>query len=178
MCVIIAGTALVSGCTSSTSRTASGQGSTGTPNLTSSTPSDSPSDTVTAPTDSASSTPSSTTRSTSAAPHSSGVALPADNCPTSQLQVRVLLASGAQQQEFAEITFTNTGTTECSLTGYPGVSMRRASAALGAPALPNTAVSASTVHLAPGATAQTMLTDFSSCQAPLSDTVRVYPPNS
>ncbi|MCU1658309.1 MAG: putative secreted protein [Pseudonocardiales bacterium] len=94
-----------------------------------------------------------------------------------QLTVRVLRGSAAQQQEFALITFTNKGTKACSLFGFPGVSLRRANALLGQPADRSPKTPPHTVKLAPGEQAETTITDFSSCQAPLSDTVRVYPPN-
>ena len=38
-------------------------------------------------------------------------------------------------------------------------------------------MTAHTVRLLPGEQAQAQITDFSSCQASLSDTVRIYPPN-
>jgi hypothetical protein len=91
--------------------------------------------------------------------------------------VRVLPSSGAQQQEFALITFTNSSRKACSLFGYPGVSLRLNDALLGAPAQRNPTATPTRVHLAPGAQAKSLLTDFSACQAPLSDSVRVYPPN-
>jgi hypothetical protein len=125
------------------------------------------------PTSSAVSTSPSATPTTA-----TGTPLPADNCPTSQLTVRVIIGSGAQQQEFAEVGFTNAGSAECSLTGYPSVTLLRGSTQLGQPATPDQTKPAGTVHLQPGDTAQALLTDFSSCNAPLSDTVRVSPPSS
>lgn len=100
-----------------------------------------------------------------------------DACSTSQLTVRVLRGSGAQQQEFALITFTNSSQVPCTLYGYPGVSLRLNGAAL-AQSAGRTGAALTTVRLAPGAQGQSMLTDYSACQAPLSDTVRVYPPNT
>ncbi len=124
--------------------------------------------------DSTSSAAPTTSPTTSIATPSPGV--PKDACTTAQLTVRVLRGSGAQQQEFALITFTNSGTSRCSLLGFPGVSLRRAGVLLGAPA-ERTPDQAHAVELAPGEQAESQVTDFSSCNAPLSDTMRVYPPN-
>lgn len=127
------------------------------------------------PTDTASTTPAptvTTSATTTAKPTPAG-----DDCTAAQLTVRVLPSSGAQQQEFALITFTNASTKECSLFGYPGVSLRLNNALLGSPAQRSANTTATRVHLAPGQQAKAMITDFSACQAPLSDTVRIYPPN-
>ena len=59
--------------------------------------------------------------------------------------------------------------------GFP-VSLRLNNALLGKPA-ERSGKAPSTVTLKPGAQAVATVTDFSSCQAPVSDTVRVYPPN-
>ena len=58
----------------------------------------------------------------------------------------------------------------------PGVSVRLHNALLGKPA-ERSIVKPKAVSLAPGAAAEAMITDFSSCQAPVSDTVRVYAPD-
>ena len=97
-------------------------------------------------------------------------------CTSTQLKVRALRGSAAAGQEFALITFTNTASAACTLFGFPGVSLRLNNALLGRPA-ERSGKAPSTVTLEPGAQAEASLTDFSSCQAPVSDTVRVYPPN-
>ena len=97
-------------------------------------------------------------------------------CTSTQLKVRALRGSAAAGQEFALITFTNTASAACTLFGFPGVSLRLNNALLGRPA-ERSGKAPSTVTLEPGAQAEAPLTDFSSCQAPVSDTVRVYPPN-
>ncbi|PZS33440.1 MAG: hypothetical protein DLM58_07830 [Pseudonocardiales bacterium] len=94
----------------------------------------------------------------------------------SQLTVRALRGSAAQQQQFTLITFINKGAQTCTLFGFPGVSLRRNGVLLGKPA-ERTAKPRTTVTIAPGGQAESLVTDFSSCQAPLSDTVRIYPPN-
>jgi len=97
-------------------------------------------------------------------------------CTSTQLKVRALRGSAAAGQEFALITFTNTSSAVCTMFGFPGVSLRLNNALLGRPA-ERSGKAPSTVTIEPGAQAEASLTDFSSCQAPVSDTVRVYPPN-
>jgi Protein of unknown function (DUF4232) len=90
--------------------------------------------------------------------------------------VRALRGSAAGGQEFAVITFTNTGSLTCTMFGFPGVSLRLRGALLSRPA-ERSGKSPATVRLNPGAQALASVTDFSGCNAPISDTVRVYPPN-
>ena len=98
-------------------------------------------------------------------------------CAVAALSTRVLRGGAEASREIAAITFTNTSPAACTLVGYPGVSLRRNGALLGQPASRQPAA-IPTVVLRPGEAATTTLTDFSTCQAPLSDTVRVYPPES
>jgi len=63
------------------------------------------------------------------------------------------------------------------MSGYPDVRLLRTGQQLIA-AAPNTAITGTSVTIGVGEQAQAMITDFSSCQAPLSDTVRVYVPGS
>ncbi len=74
------------------------------------------------------------------------------------------------------LTFTNTGPAACSTIGYPGVSLRLAGKLVGQPAQ-RSGQPHGTVTLKPGGRAQAKIADFSSCQAPLSDKVRVYAPD-
>ena len=166
--VTAAVTALLAACTSSGT---SGQPTAGGPTTPPASETTSASPTDTTPTETPT-TGASTSATTSAKPTPAG-----DDCTAAQLTIRVLPSSGAQQQEFALITFTNSSTKECSLLGYPGVSLRLNNALLGSPAQRNVNTAAARVHLAPGKQAKAMITDFSACQAPLSDTVRIYPPN-
>jgi hypothetical protein len=94
-----------------------------------------------------------------------------------QLAVRMIRGGADTGREIGLLTFTNTSKVECSMFGFPGVSLRLGGAELASPAERDPAATRATVHLAPGATAQAQFTDFSSCQSPLSDNVRVYPPN-
>ncbi|MDP9117047.1 MAG: DUF4232 domain-containing protein [Actinomycetota bacterium] len=169
----LAALALLAACTSSDSTTA-GTASAAASTTTGGT-SPIPTSTTTAPSTDAPSTSTGSTPTTSIpAP---APLIPKGACSTSQLTVRVLRGSGAQQQEFALITFTNSSQVPCTLYGYPGVSLRLNGAALAQPA-GRTGATPTTVRLAPGAQGQSMLTDYSACQAALSDTVRVYPPNT
>jgi hypothetical protein len=88
----------------------------------------------------------------------------------------VLQGGAIAGQEIALITFTNMSATKCAMFGYPGVSLRLHNVLLGKPA-ERSIKKPTTVPLAPGAAAQATITDFSSCQAPISDTVRVYAPD-
>jgi hypothetical protein len=74
--------------------------------------------------------------------------------------------------------FTNKGTKACTMYGFPGVSLRYQGALLGQPASRDLSVAPAIVRLNPGDLVQAGIVDNSSCQAPLSDTVRVYPPDS
>ena len=171
---VLSGVIGLAGCTSSHS----GSSAPSTPNFAtevSPLPSDSaatsPPSTTTAPTSSAA--PSKTATTTGPfGPTPTGPAA----CTSTQLKVRALRGSAAAGQEFALITFTNTASAACTLFGFPGVSLRLNNALLGRPA-ERSGKAPSTVTLESGARAEAALTDFSSCQAPVSDTVRVYPPN-
>jgi hypothetical protein len=117
------------------------------------------------------------TRSGPAATHPvTPPALPRDTCLLDQLSVRVIPGGAVPGREIAAITFTNTSGVACSMVGFPGVSLRLAGKLVGSPAA-RSSIPIKTVHLAPNGQAQAVVSDFSTCQAPLSDTVRVYPPN-
>lgn len=112
------------------------------------------------------------TASASATPTPSGP----PTCTNAHLRIRALRGSAAGGQEFAAITFTNTYPAPCTMRGFPGVSLRLHNALLGRPA-EHSNVAPATVLLKLGQQAEARVTDFSSCQAPLSDTVRVYAPD-
>jgi hypothetical protein len=124
-------------------------------------------------------TPSTTPSATKSTPApTKGTAPPGPReCGVSDVSLRVLKGGAVVNAEIALLTFTNTSKTVCAMTGFPGVSLRLGNAALGAPAT-RTTKAPTTVVLAPGAAASTTLSDVSTCQAALSDTVRVYPPDS
>lgn len=142
------------------------------------TPSDSTpaTDTVT-PTDA---TPTPTDTATTSASSSAAKPPPHSNntCAFTQLGIRALRGSGAQQREYAAINFTNKGSKACTMYGYPGVSLRSNGVLLGQPATRDLSITPAIVKLNPGDLVQAQIVDNSSCQAALSDTVRVYPPDS
>jgi len=130
------------------------------------------------------------------APLSSGAVSPnvagPPPCPTANLRVKLGVAQGTAGSIYQVIDFTNTGSTTCTLYGYPGVSL--AGGAPGAPDAPaaqigqaaarNPQPPPTVVTLAPGAVANALLqvTDAGNFPAatcgpvPVSELV-VYPPN-
>jgi len=97
-------------------------------------------------------------------------------CPTSALTVRALRGSGAAGHQFAFVQFTNASARTCSLTGYPGIQLLLAGKPLGQPAV-RSGKPISTVRIAPGTSVSANLMNDSSCNAPISDSVQVIPPN-
>jgi Protein of unknown function (DUF4232) len=124
-----------------------------------------PSTSASAPT---SSTPAPSTSASSAAPRST--------CTT--VTVRVIRGSASVGQEIAALQFTNEGTTSCTLFGFPTVTLLRNGNAVGNPSQPSTVGATSQRTLAPGDVAESVLHDYSSCNAPLSDSLRVQVPGS
>ena len=92
------------------------------------------------------------------------------------LQVRALRGSGAAGHQFAFLRFTNISASSCSLTGFPGVQLQHAGAPLGSPAQ-RTNTPIHRVQIAPGDSVTAQLVDDSTCNAAISDTVQVFPPN-
>lgn len=134
-----------------------------------STPRTTPHPSSTAPT-----TPPSSTAPTS--PPTSPV--PAGNtCTSDQLSVRAMYGGATPGQELALLIITNTSTSTCSLRGYPDVQLQQHGHDLGKPAV-DTRARVRTVTLHAGGTAQVRLTASTTCQAPLSDHVRVRPPGT
>lgn len=97
-------------------------------------------------------------------------------CPTSALTIRALRGSGAAGHQFAFIQFTNASTVSCTLRGYPGIQLLLGGKPLGAPAQ-RSGKPVSTVTLAPGTSASAGINVDSACNASISDSVQVYPPN-
>ena len=106
-------------------------------------------------------------------------------CPVSDLRIGLGAPSGAAGSVYYAIEFTNTGSSACTLYGYPGVAL---AATDGGPAVGALAVRAPgaakvLVTLAPGATAHAVLQveQTASYPAPVCKPVRtqwlaVYPP--
>jgi hypothetical protein len=97
-------------------------------------------------------------------------------CPTSALTIRALRGSGAAGHEFAFVQFTNASTSTCSLTGYPGIELLLGGKPLGQPAM-RSGKPIQTVRIPPGTSVSANLVDDSSCNAAISDSVQVIPPN-
>lgn len=136
------------------------------------TPSDGPS---TDPTIGGTSPSESTTASTEAAA-----------CPTSALSAEVAPAEGggAAGSVYWNVTFTNTGTVACTLTGYPGVSFADgAGAQVGEPAdREPSGTGAVAVRLAPGGSASAPLRVTNTgvidgCTPVTASSVVIYPPD-
>lgn len=114
--------------------------------------------------------------SRSATPSKSGPSTSADGCQAAALGVAALRGSGAAGHQYAFLQFTNKSAKTCTLTGFPGVELRRAGAVLGKPAVRSDKITA-TVKLTPGTSATARLVDDSTCQAEKSDSVQIIPPN-
>ena len=107
-------------------------------------------------------------------------------CATSQLSIWWGQPGGAAAgSSYFPLEFSNTGTTSCSLDGYPGVSGVNADGAqLGSAANWNPEVTPTNVVLAPGGTAHVILQIVDAANYPSSvcgqtaaSGLRVYPPN-
>ncbi len=108
-------------------------------------------------------------------------------CTVGQLSVRLGRAGHAAGSTYQPIVFTNTGSSSCTLTGYPGVSYvaPKSGSQVGAAASRDAANSPHTVTLASGGHAAALLQlanyinyPASSCQAKPVSGLRVYPPGS
>ena len=107
-------------------------------------------------------------------------------CATSQLRVWYGEPAGAAAgSSYFELEFSNVGTTDCVLDGFPGVSgVTAAGAQLGTSATWNHVIEPSSVVLGPGGTAHVVLQvadvynyPTSTCEPTEAYGLRVYPPN-
>jgi Protein of unknown function (DUF4232) len=123
--------------------------------------------------------PSTSAPSTSAS--SSGAAPPTKpaqlKSTCTSITVRVIRGSASAGQELAALQFVNAGPRSCTLVGFPDVSLLLKGRTVGRPSQPATN-GTSTRTLAPGDIAESLLHDYTSCQAPLSDNLRVVVPGS
>jgi hypothetical protein len=115
-------------------------------------------------------------------PHVAG----APACTTADLKVALGVSQGTAGSIYQTIDFTNTGTTDCTLFGYPGVSLAGGSpvAQIGAAAARTTTTLSTLVTLAPGAVGNALLQyteagnySSSTCDPTPVTTLVVYPPN-
>ena len=88
------------------------------------------------------------------------------------------MRGGAYQgREIAGVLFTNSSSTTCSVSGYPFAQLRYHGGPLGKPASDDPGT-VRLITLRPGASAQSQLTAITTCQAPISDHVRVVAPHT
>jgi len=107
-------------------------------------------------------------------------------CATSALQVKLGGSNGYAGGVYQTILFTNSSSSSCTLTGYPGVSLVTGPPykQLGAAAKRDTTKAAQAVTLAPGSTANAVVQIVDalnfpspSCQPAKAAALKVYPPN-
>jgi hypothetical protein len=139
---------------------------------------------ATTPAPSASTATTGTTTTAPATPTATGTGA----CLTSQLSATLGAgAGGGAGHQFPFLVLTNTGTTACTVTGYPGVSFvgNGNGTQIGAPADRDAAgIPVAAITLAPGQSAHSQLSiatagnyDAATCQPLPIDGIRVYPPN-
>lgn len=87
----------------------------------------------------------------------------------------MIRGSADHGEEIAALQFVNSGSTSCVLVGYPSVTLLLKGKRIGQPSRPATAAQ-SVRTLNPGDVAESLLHDYTSCQAPLSDSLRVRAP--
>jgi hypothetical protein len=123
-----------------------------------------------------------------APPSSGGISahVAAAPCTTSGLGVALGGSQGTAGSIIVTVTFTNSGSSSCTLSGYPGVSLTAGSppAQVGAAAVRDGSVPVTTVTLAPGAVASSgvQITEAgnyssSTCQPTPVTAILVYPPD-
>ena len=174
--VVLGATALLAtACSSSPSSTAASPGSSGPPSVSTAPTITSGSVTASAPSPSASASP-------PASAHAAGV----PQCATSGLTVTLGTSEGAAGSVYQTIDFTNNGSSECTMYGYPGVSLQGGLplTQIGAAAARSTTTPPSLVTLAPGAVANAVLQvtvagnyPASTCDPQAATTLLIYPPD-
>ena len=105
-------------------------------------------------------------------------------CTTANLALSLSSHGAAAGTAYRTITFKNTSTRACTLTGYPGVSFLDAKGQQIGAAAGRTPGTTSPVTLAPGGSAADLIayhdvyvSTFPSCQPATATAIRVYPPN-
>jgi hypothetical protein len=174
--VATAATALLAGCT--TSGHPESARTTLPVSISATTPSDSTPATTPAPTSAAPSSPpaESTEPATSSTPTSPSATPTGPQTTCTELSVRVILGGAAHGEQIAGLQFVNEGASTCVLAGYPTVSLLLAGRLIGQPSIPS-GDAESLRRLRPGEVAESLLHDYTqTCQAPLSDSVRVQVP--
>jgi hypothetical protein len=118
---------------------------------------------------------------------SQNIATPAGGsaCSTSNLNLTLGDGGAAAGTDYTVLDFTNTGTTSCTLYGFPGVSLITSSGAqIGAAATRNPSTASTVVTLAPGAKANATLGvanaqnyPTGACKPTTAAQMKVFPPN-
>ena len=180
--VMVAAGVLAIGCGCSSGSNPAASGGSSTPASTASTPTETSSPAGTGqPVSSGATTPASTTAGGGSG---GGSGAPAA-CPTSVLRVAQAPGSGGAAGSFYfDLTFTNTGSSSCTLYGYPGVSFTTSGhSQLGLPAQRDPSP-AKLITLSPGGVAsnQVRVPDVtvypaSACRPATATYIKVYPPN-
>lgn len=140
------------------------------PTVTSSTPAPSPSPSSTSATPTASPSPTTTAASS---PVAAGP--PPFTTTCTDLMVMVIKGGAIRGAEIAAMQFTNTGSTTCTITGTPTAHLLRGGTRIGSASSPN-GDAARPFTLQPGDVGESLLRDFSTCNAPLSDKLRLRLP--
>jgi len=107
-------------------------------------------------------------------------------CATSQLSVAQVNPSVGAGQYYSTLVFTNTSSSSCTMAGYPGVSYVVANGVQSGNPAVRTGGAGSTVTLAPGGKADSVLHDSNGisgyspqqCQLTAAQGLRIYPPNN
>jgi hypothetical protein len=169
-CAVVLAGAMAAGCSSSGSATKT------TKTTTSTTIKKHPTTTTSAPATTTTGAPSTTTSSPTTT-----TAAGVPPCTSGQLAVAVGQSQGAAGSLIVPLVFTNTGSTTCSLQGYPGVSMVGANGAQLGAAAARTQQATPLVSLSPGQTTSAIFRQANpgilNCTPVSATGFRVYPPN-
>ena len=123
--------------------------------------------------------------STAPTASASATAASAPSCSTSNLRITLGNGGAGAGTDFTVLDFTNSGTSACTLYGFPGVSLTdSAGTQIGAAATRNPSTAATLIRLAPGAKANAALGvanaenyPTSVCKPTTAAQLKVYPPN-
>ena len=126
------------------------------------------------------------TPSASATPTATATSTPdAATCTVDELTLSLGQSDGGAGSTVVPIIFANSGTRDCELEGFPGVSLvgDENGTQLGAAAAQDDSVPIEVFTLAPGDTVQALVTvtnagNYDSCGSETADGFRVYPPHS
>ncbi|GAB2470376.1 hypothetical protein GCM10027265_19330 [Jatrophihabitans fulvus] len=91
------------------------------------------------------------------------------------LIVRVIPGGAVRGAEIAGVQYENSSSRSCTITGVPTAQLRRGGRDVGPVSEPTNAP-VRPYTLEPGAVGESLLQDFSTCNAPLSDQIRVTVP--